>query len=306
MDNHETDDNLRFDELNLSDITDLDVLSLLILNDLMRNTESNMLRIQILENINKTLSIYPNFKKIPASSFYNKLDRLNKKGFIKYKRDDHGKIENIYTTTKVNLVMNEIKKMTNFPNKEVKNVIIELIPLFLKKIGMSENKIFDEVLLIDMEEHIDIINLNLIAEYAKSCSILANERYERYRLRGMSEDIKQTTISNSAFMVPDNYFDSIVTLGYDCNCGNLELASIDWLKECYRSLRQGGIFIASTFEEIESDHFLIQFFLNDLQKTGFAFHATKEEILEDFRRVGLLNPNTILHNGMVLVYAFKE
>ncbi|MCE7734522.1 MAG: hypothetical protein GPJ54_06570, partial [Candidatus Heimdallarchaeota archaeon] len=142
------------EEIDLSDILSIDVTEMLIMQNLMRYPDSKLMAIDLKNILN---SMFTGKKKISTSSFYNKLKKLKKQGFIKYYQDKSGKMQGLENTEKANLAIQEIKKLSIFATSDIFDYLEEIIPSFLKeaKIDYQGQPIYENLLFINLEDGLD-------------------------------------------------------------------------------------------------------------------------------------------------------
>ncbi|MDH5644729.1 MAG: hypothetical protein OEZ01_01910 [Candidatus Heimdallarchaeota archaeon] len=290
--------------VDLSEILDISVTEMLILQNLIRYPTSNVLRINLLENLNTMIGHKSNSgKKIPASSFYHKLDRLEKRGLISYDNVD-GKVQSIQATDLGSQVMGEIKKISLFTLTDIYDSVQEMIPEFLMNTGITPN--FEDILIINLEEYIDTRIIELISTYSKNSYILADdEMYEMYVRKGINPKIMQTKFKNGLIREADGFFDGAILVGYDCLDKQYVGFMRDWLKDTTRVVKKGGIILVTSIEDFPKvDHFVIQSMIEDLEVSDIVTHTGEESLLNELQIAGIKESKIFKIKGMLFGYGF--
>ncbi len=288
-------------KIGLEEVLDLTVTEMLILQYLQKYTGPTV-RIALLETINAILS---GEKKIPSSSFYNKLDKLRKRGLIEYVEDKEGKSDKMIQATELaSDAMDIIKELSFYGSVNIYQLNTEYIPKFLEYIGLDH---VDNVILINLEEGIDIRTIKLIDNFTdKTFLVCDDETYERYIHRGIMSNIIQSKVIDGRIREPDNFFDGCLIVGYEIRKHD-KIPAKNWLIEGLRVIKPGGLFMVATVEAIPKiDHFLIQNILSDLAHKSLITQITKEKLKEDIEGVGVKDLQIFTYSGVILALGRKE
>jgi DNA-binding PadR family transcriptional regulator len=281
--------------IEVDDILDLEIKDLFVLYIIKRFSQE-IIRNTLREEIKSFLGI-----EISTSSFYNLLNKLEKKGLIIYNTNT----KRISTTKKAEEVFFEVTKFTLLGQVNFVNLATDIIPLVLKKI---QKKALNKVLLINFENILDIQLMNLIKQISSELFILVDDNdFKRLKTRGLREEIQQSKFQGGRFREPNEFFDSVIILGYDC-VKNREISLIDTLiEDLKRIIIPGGnvFFVSNTEIESEEDHFLITNMKNLLENNFHLPYAEKEELLKEIELIGLKNIDSVMKSGVIVAWGVK-
>lgn len=291
-------------EINLRDILEISISDTLILQNLLINPDIK--RITLHDNINSYFGDLQEDKDlIPTSSFYQKMDRLEKKGLIITAKTDNGKVSTIRATPLAQNLLDFVLKLNVFGSMNFISKLQELIPNILQSTGPEKmNKL---LIIISFPEAIDHKMINFLSDNAVNTFILADDiTYQRYISRGLNIEVKQTNIIDGTIRDADNFYDAVIVVGYkpDYNLyGNL---SLEWLKEGYRVLGEGGRFFVTALDLWPKiDHLVLGEFLNKLNDNKFMAVISGKNLIKDIEYSGLENPELIEQNGILIAWGEK-
>ena len=289
------------EEIDLGDMLAIDVTELLIMQNLMRFPNSELMAIDLRNIINGMLH---GGKKISTSSFYNKLKKLKTQGFINYKQDKNSKTHALEITNKAKLTIHEIKKLSIYATSDAFDYLQDIIPEFLKKakIDYKGKPIYENLLFINLEDGLDFRIMNSLTVYGKNNFVVRSSNNKDIPI---SDEIKQIEQANNKIMVPDEFFDACIIIGYDCLFADSH-EGIEWLKEAYRVLKKGGFLNVNSVTELPpSDHFIIRSMIDDLHGSPHFRFISSEQLIAESAEVGMENYQTLERSGMLLGYGYK-
>ena len=274
----------------LEEFLDLSLREIIILFFIMRfpgEVQRNSLR----EEVNNYLR-----KGFSPSSFYNILDKLEKKKLIIV---EGGKI--VRATKKADEVILELNRMTLIGQIDFKNMTENIVPLVLQKVGVRK---FTKTLVINLEIMMNVTVLNILNnEIAENMFILSTTpEFKRYQSRGLSESIKQSSLIDNKIREANDFFDSILILGYKCFIDYPEKMKLLLQNELKRVLRKDGLIflVSDTHPQIKEEHFLFDMINNILNAPDFISLVKKDELLQDIESLGFSNPDKIEYKGMIV------
>lgn len=289
------------DEIDLGDILAIDVTEMLIIQNLMRYPNSELMAIDLRNMINGMLI---GDKQISTSSFYNKLKKLKTQGFLKYDQDKSGKMHLLEITEKGIKAIHEIKKLSILATSNIYDSLQEIIPEFMEKAELKYigKPIFENLLFINLEAGVDVRVMGYLTGFGLNNYVVMSSNSKEIPI---SADIKQIDQANNMILMPNDFFDSCVIIGYDC-FSSTDIHSIQWLKEAYRVLKMGGFLTVTSISELPtSDHFVIQSMVDDLHSSPHFRFITSEQLKGEMAEVGIENYQTFESKGLLLGYGYK-
>ena len=274
----------------LEEYLDLSLREILILFFIMRfpsEVQKNSLREEVNNNLRKGFS---------PSSFYNILDKLEKKKLIVVNKE--GKI--VKVTTKADEVIFELSRMTLIGMIDFKNMTEGVIPRVLQKVGVTH---FTKTLVINLEIMMNVSVLNMIHEITDNMFILSTpQEFKRYQLRGLEGSIRQSSIIDNRIREANDFFDSILIIGYQCYIDYSEKLKLLLQNELKRVLNKNGLIflVSDTHPQIKEEHFLFDMINKIIGTTDFISIVKKDELLQDIESLGFSNPDAIEYKGMIV------
>ncbi|TFF89240.1 MAG: hypothetical protein EU549_01275 [Promethearchaeota archaeon] len=178
---------------------------------------------------------------LAPSSFYNSLNNLEKRGFIRYYYDKKGKIRSIEATNLLNDLIEELgEHIIKLIGVSTDFEYVDNIMDFLKtRLGKDY---VDSVLIIWLPFLFDMRIIKRVKKLTKKLFLLSRiDDKEDLKDRGL-EDIEITQTYRNTIREPNNVFD-IVLIPYFMDIRIQDLGMIDILKEGYRTLKDNGILI---------------------------------------------------------------
>lgn len=289
------------DEFDLGDILNIDVTEMLIMQNLLRYPNSELVAIDLRNMINGMLT---GSKNISTSSFYNKLKKLKTQGFLNYDQDKSGKMKSLEITKKGNLAIRGIKKLSIFATSDIYDHLQEIIPTFLKqaKLDYQGKPIFSNLLFINLEDGLDTRIMNSLTIFGENNYVVRSSNNQEIPI---SADIKQIQQDNNMILMPNDFFDACLIIGYDCLFAS-DVNGIQWLTEAFRVLKKGGFLNVNSVSELpKSDHFIIRSMIDDLHSSPQFRFITSEQLKSEMKQIGMEDYQTFESNGMLLGYGFK-
>lgn len=289
------------EDIDLSDILSIDVTEMLIMQNLMRYPNSQVMAIDLKNILN---SMFTGKKKISTSSFYNKLKKLKTQGFINYNQDKSGKMQSLETTEKASLAIQEIKKLSIFATSDIFDHLHDIIPAFLKeaKIDYQGKPIYENLLFINLEDGLDSRVMGSLTVFGNNNYVVRSSDNQDIPI---NPEMKQIEQSNNMILMPNDFFDACIIIGYDCLFADHNIG-IQWLKEAYRVLKKGGFLSVNSVTELPaSDHFIIRSMVDDLHSSPQFRFITPEHLIKEVAEAGIENYQTFQSNGMLLGYGYK-
>lgn len=296
----------------LEEFIDLSLREILVLFFIMRYP-GKMLRNSLREEVNDYLK-----KDFNPSSFYNILEKLEKKDLIIV---EDGKI--VQVTQKASDIISELNRLTLICQIDFRGMTENIIPLILERINSSPltkqkiqnfnpqgNKIFSRTLVINLEIMMDISVLNTIHEQiTENLYILstANE-FKRYQARGLSEDIQQSQIIGTKIRETNEFFDSVIIIGYTCLSKYPEKMGILLKNDLKKVMKKGSILflVSDTHFRVKGEHFLVDLINKIMVESDFLAVTEKEELFTDIQELGFKNHDALELNGMIVGWGYLE
>ena len=282
-------------EFSMDFVLDLSVTELLVLQFLMRH-QVPIVRIVLLETLN---SVFTHGKKIPPSSFYHKLDKLIKRGFVKKFED-----QKIQVTEMGRMIIYEMHRITALASVDALSITQEMTPKFLEESGLG---VVPSLLIVNLEEGFDVRMIDHLSNYGDESYIVANDEvYRSYKARDMDKRIKQTKHLGAKIREANDFFDGVIILGYDCNILIEERPTREWLAEAMRVIKPGAFIVVSSVDEIpETDHFIADALIKNINESKLLHKVGPDELVEELKSVGLEAPKVFTHKGLVLGWGTK-
>ena len=296
----------------LEKFLDLSLREILLLFFIMRypgEIQRNALREEVNDYLKKDFS---------PSSFYNILEKLEKKGLIVIK---DGKIINV--TEEAKTIIFELNRLTLICQIDFRSITEGIVPLILKKLSTSvtpaiqqkfsqgNEKVFSETLILNLEIMMDVNVLNVLKEnITEKMFILSTENeYKRYQARGLEEGIHQSALFDNKIREANEFFDSIIVIGYSSLSKYPEKMKLLLKEELKRVLKKGGLLflVSDMHPQIKDDqHFLTKMINKLINQTDFLAIINKEDLFDDLQELGFKHYDALDHNGMIVGWGVKE
>ncbi|MHA2367038.1 MAG: hypothetical protein ACXAC7_24005 [Candidatus Hodarchaeales archaeon] len=284
-------------EVDLSDILNFSMISILILQLLLRYGIP-MKRKALLEDMNSYLGAG---SPVVTQTFYNQIEKLAIKGFIDYTKTRSGKIDKVLANDKTKQTMDKIAELSFFGPINMYKNIEDVLPAITSDIGL---KSIPSMLIINLEEALDIRILNLLADNVDELYIVSDDdTYERYLARNLTPSINQTKQINGIIREPDNFFTVCNVMGYECGRSD-DVSHQQWIKEAIRVTQTGGLLLVGSVENIpKSDHFLLDHVIKRIENTNYIIQHSKAELKEELSIFELENIQILSKKGMLVATA---
>ena len=122
----------------------------------------------------------------------------------------------------------------------------------------------------------------------------------------INPEMKQIEQSDNMILMPNDFFDACIIIGYDCLFSDDDHIDIQWLKEAYRVLKPGGFLNVNSVTEIPaSDHFILRSMIDDLHSSPQFRFITSDHLKREMAEAGIENYQTFESNGMLLGWGYK-
>lgn len=297
----------------LEEFLDLSLREILVLFFIMRypgEIQRNALREEVNDYLKKDFS---------PSSFYNILDKLEKKDLIIIKE---GKIAQV--TDRAKSIIFELNRITLICQIDFRSMTERLIPQIIHKLEISPlpaiknrmvnissgKKIFASALVINLEIMMDVNVLNVIQEnitdnlFVLSTSI----EFKRFQSRGLQENIQQSNIIGNKIREVNEFFDAVIVIGYMHLDKYPEKTKDLLLNDLKRVLKKQGLLflVSDTHPQIKGEHFLSNMLNKLILETDFLAIIDKEELMKDIVELGFKNQDAIEYNGMIVGWGVLE
>jgi hypothetical protein len=210
-------------------------------------------------------------------------------------------------TEKANLAIKEIRKLSIFATSDIFDHLQDIIPAFLKevKIDYQGKPIYENLLFINLEDGLDARVMNSLTVFGQNNYVVRNSNNHDIPINPRMKQIEQ---SNNMILMPNDFFDACIIIGYDCLFTSYDGhdIGIQWLKEAYRVLKKGGFLNVNSVTEIpQSDHFIIRSMVDDLHSSPQFRFITSEHLIKEVAEAGIEDYQTFESNGMLLGYGYK-
>jgi len=277
------------------DVIDLSISQVFILLMISAFPEGTV-RYTVLQSINSYLSPQ---KRISASSFYNSLNKLERKGFLEFSADSMGNISLVHLTPKSDNAFKQIGSLFSFTGFNFRSFFPEIASFIINQLGVTQE--VDSILVISQEASLDVHAYPIIERYAKHIHVVAaNDSFQKYVLPYSSE-IHQTKILSGKVREPDKDFDACYLTSYQKRKEFFNLSSTELLKEAVRVTKSAGLVIVASFSiPPKVNHFIIDSFIELVASNPLIANISKDEIFHDLTTVGLKDVSVTEFNGVVL------
>jgi DNA-binding PadR family transcriptional regulator len=277
------------------DVIDLSLSQVFILL-MMSVFPEGTVRYNVLQSINLYLSPQ---KMISASSFYNSLNKLEKKGFLEFSADNTGNISLVHLTPKSDDAFKQIGSLFSFTGFNFRLFLPKIASFIVNQLELTQK--VDSILVISQEASLDVHVYPIIERYAKHLHVVAtDDSFQKYILPYSSE-IHQTKILSGKIREPDKDFDACYLSSYQTRKEFFDLSSIELLREAVRVTKSAGLVIVASFSTPKKvNHFIIDSFIELVASNPLIATISKDEVSRDLTRVGLKNVSVTEFNGVIL------
>jgi len=256
------------------------------------------IRFTLLNQIN---DVFFHEKPLAPSTFYNSLQRLEKKGFVSFQEDGKsGKGKSVQATLLGKIAIQMITQMMIFNIWDIGTILKEIVPEIISKTKLTP---VHSTLLIHFDE---LLNVELFDEfyypYSEELYVLADdEYYDRYLKRGITE-VHQSKFRNKMIREPNNFFDTTFLVRYR-KTDKFGISETKMLQETLRVTKSNGKLIIISINDIpRSNHFIPDAFGQFVDQNPFFFSINEQDLKSDFKEVGIQNLNVHNINGIIVAW----
>ncbi|MFX0183205.1 MAG: hypothetical protein ACFE95_09025 [Candidatus Hodarchaeota archaeon] len=298
-----TDDSLpsEISGLTLADVVDLSFVQIYLLNILITYS-AGAIRFALLNQIN---DVFFHEKPLHRSTFYNSMQKLEKKGFVFFKEDNKsGTKKSVQVTPLGKIATHMITQMMIFNIWNVGTLLKELVPEIIAKTKLTP---VHSILLIHFDE---LLNVELFDEfyypYSKELYVLADDNYfNRYLKRGITR-VHQSKFQRNTIREPNDFFDMTFLVRYR-KTNKFGISEKEMLQEALRVTKINGKLVIISINDIpRSGHFILDAFGEFVKKNPFMFSINEQELKSDLNVAGVENPNLFSINGVLVAWAIVQ
>ena len=285
-----------------SDILDISMTEYFVLLELSKRKEATPRKF-LLDLLNKRFN---DPKAIHPSSYYKRLERLEKKGLIKYVDTKSVRNQTIMITDFGYKCINDMLVFSLLSLIDIDSIAPEIISMILPKLRSTDLK---RTLIINMDVIITSQTLNLISDLSEQTFLLATQMdYELSRKSGLSEDILQSDYLSGHIREANEVFDAVIILGYGCSTGSaFDIHSEVVIEEARRVLGSGGLFMILGVESMEnSNNMIAQIVKRSIENTLALGHDTLESFFTSLRKFGLKDIDGMSISGTLAAWGYKD
>ncbi len=297
----------------LEKFLDLSLREILLLFFIMRfpgQIQRNSLREEMNDYLKKDFS---------PSSFYNILEKLEKKGLIIVK---DGKIAQVTDLAKE--LIFELNRLTLICQIDFRSLTEGIIPLVLQKLtrstvpeikrrmeySKSGKKLFPQTLVLNLEIMMNVNLLNAIKETITDRLFVLSTvtEFKRYQSRGLIENIQKSNMIENRIREPNEFFDAVIIIGYTRLSNYPNKTQQLLTEELKRVVKKGGILflVSDIHPQIKSEHFISEVINKLLKEADFLAIINKEDMLKDIAQLGFTTQDAIEYKGMIIGWGMLE
>jgi len=283
-------------DIEFEKLVDLTVIEIVTLQALLAHNKPTVRHVLFLE-VNQTLF---REKKISASSFYNSLKSLEKKGLLVSNRDEEGKIITVETTS---LTKKAIFIVSQFCTANIFNMFefeLQFMQEIRKKMVATKQRV-DSVLIIDTYDYVDFKLVQHFTSIAKDLNILTtNETFKEIKKTDIKQ-INHTSIRKGMIREPNDVFDLVIIPTYVSQPKLYNLSRVELLKEAARVTKPGGCIITTSVIKFPTtDHHIanqaLESYISLLEDT----FITKDSLEKDFENINTNKTDISNFHGMLI------
>ncbi|MHA2168811.1 MAG: hypothetical protein ACXAB7_02760 [Candidatus Kariarchaeaceae archaeon] len=276
----------------LDDIIDLSVIELYILNLLVR-LGSNAVRFSVFNEVNAQLSS----SKISRSSFYNSLQKLEKKGFVIVLDNPKGKGSTVQATQLAREAIKQSNIFSIWGSIDLQQITVQISEQLTEQ--FRDIPITKQIL-VSCDELASIETLNILEQSAKQTYILSDDKlYETYQNRGL--ELPQTRFEEGIIREPDNFFDRGIISKYHGSIELFDITASELLKEVVRVVKPGGYIVLTSFDEFpKTDNLILDSVMSDLLTQAYFTPSTRESLKKDMENAGINDVKSHGYRGYIV------
>ncbi|MFX1274685.1 MAG: hypothetical protein ACFFBP_05990 [Promethearchaeota archaeon] len=278
-------------------------------NQLLQHSTFNKFNKALLKNINVIIESNKNIKfkdSISASSFYNRLLKLNSRLLVKLNKNKNGKILTIektpYTRIAINMLYQNYTSNMLYSKKFTQNSI--------KHVNKMINYKLEKILICGVFDYLyaSTWNTELMFDYTDSVYFITEkERDDEYFKAIGFKDIKFSIIDNLRIGEPDDIFDLALVPNYSKNLNIRGLSCNDILSELVRVTKSDKAVVLTCFSEIESvTNYYVNTILTQLKKALYPMIFTPGELKQDLEKAGLVKIEIENYKGKLIGIGWKS
>ena len=263
----------------LTDIKDLSFTDIFILQH-MKRFPGPIIRINLLNTLNYLLKS----EEMSPSSFYNRLKRLKKKGFI-IEANDKTRGQSVSITDLGRQALARISMISMAGSIDFHHQTIRLIEKVIQY--LPELKIPSErLLIINLEEGLDVSIFREFTQFAKNVYLAATNMIQ-YQIieQEFEHEIIISPMESGTIREADGWFDRILIIGIETNDQQQKISP--WLKEAYRLSNSSSLIVITSNEILpETEHYMLNFLVDDLKNNQFMRYSEEESMRRQLEQSG--------------------
>jgi len=242
---------------------------------------------------------------ISTSSFYNNLNNLEKKGFIKFNEDEKGKIDTIESTllTKkaIRFLLQFFMDSTAIP--DFPKFDESLTKRIQKRVGKQN---IESLLAAWFEQHVSFRLITFLKNISSEVFVLSKIKdYEEYAVKEL-EDVHFSRIYKNLIREPDNMLDAVAIPQYKKDIDFYGMTRDTVMKEFYRIIKPEGFIVVVCKAEFpltkdRAADELLNIYRDSISNSIFS----EKELRTDLESAGFQNIDIFNHKGMLAGLGYK-
>ncbi len=289
-----------FEYWQYSNLLDISLTEYFVLLELYGNsspTPRKLIMDLLIKKFNDPNTIHP-------SSYYKRLERLEKKGLVTYVDTSSRRNQTIAITDFGRKFLRQMFVFSILSLVDLDSTTPELIPLVMKRLKKHH---FNKLLVINMEVGITPNSINLLTNLSEQTFLLTTEwEYDLYIKGGLDKSIARTDLLDGRIREANDTYDGVIIIGYDCDFGSFEKQFDDLFHEGLRVLQEGAPFLVVTNQEIEdSENIVMSTIKNVLLKSYAIGNETPQSVEEKLESYKLKDIGSITHLGVIVAWGYK-
>ena len=287
--------------MHIRDITDINLIDLIILQELMTYRKP-VTRYILFDRVKALIN---EKKKIFPSRFYKDLDQLEQKGYILAEKNDVGKILHVSPSKKAHQALSVLMRFILFDNvvflQDVSNEEI-LSKLSLKPpypLSMS----------VWYTDRLYLESIEVFRSISPNHNYLMNQIEVDHQLgqKLEKEGIQQVHIINQKIREPDDIYDLIIFVFFSKKLLFQNMTPEEVLSECYRILKPGGTLFISVLPKLEKNNSpMLTKFIAFFEDLFFDWLFTSAELEDILIKNGFIDIKMFIHPERIFCSAMKK